>query len=83
MTSTETLPELLLTGHVSRLWQTLASSCLSHAQNARETLENAIRMVEGHPTWDAHVVYGDTDSLFVQLPGRCAPLCSDGQWWRT
>ncbi len=44
------------------------------AQNARETLENAIRMVEQHPAWDAHVVYGDTDSLFVQLPGRCA-LC--------
>jgi len=29
-------------------------------------------MVEQHPTWDAHVVYGDTDSLFVQLPGRSA-----------
>ena len=42
------------------------------AQSARETLENAIRMVEQHPQWDAHVVYGDTDSLFVQLPGRCA-----------
>ena len=42
------------------------------AQSARETLENAIRMVEQHPQWDAHVVYGDTDSLFVQLPGRRA-----------
>ena len=27
-------------------------------------------MVEGHPEWRARVVYGDTDSLFVLLPGR-------------
>ena len=39
-------------------------------QSARETLENAIRMVEAHPRWRARVVYGDTDSLFVLLPGR-------------
>ena len=39
-------------------------------QSGRETLESAIRMVEEHPTWRAKVVYGDTDSLFVQLPGR-------------
>jgi DNA polymerase zeta len=39
-------------------------------QSARETLENAIRMVEAHPAWRARVVYGDTDSLFVLLPGR-------------
>lgn len=39
-------------------------------QSGRETLENAIRMVEAEPSWDAHVAYGDTDSLFVHLPGR-------------
>lgn len=27
-------------------------------------------MVEGNPAWNARVVYGDTDSLFVLLPGR-------------
>lgn len=27
-------------------------------------------MVEAHPAWRARVVYGDTDSLFVLLPGR-------------
>ena len=39
-------------------------------QSARQTLENTIQMVEGHPQWRARVVYGDTDSLFVLLPGR-------------
>jgi DNA polymerase zeta len=42
----------------------------ARAQSARETLENAIRHVNGHPAWRARVVYGDTDSLFVLLPGR-------------
>ncbi|OQS06869.1 hypothetical protein THRCLA_01100 [Thraustotheca clavata] len=36
----------------------------------RITLESAIKLVESHPTWHAQVVYGDTDSLFVQLRGR-------------
>ena len=27
-------------------------------------------MVEAHPKWRARVVYGDTDSLFVMVPGR-------------
>jgi hypothetical protein len=40
------------------------------AQSGRQTLENAIRLVESHPDWRARVVYGDTDSLFVLLPGR-------------
>ena len=36
----------------------------------RETLERCIRLIENHPSWGARVVYGDTDSVFVQLPGR-------------
>lgn len=36
----------------------------------RRTLERAIAMVEGNPEWNAKVVYGDTDSMFVLLPGR-------------
>lgn len=43
------------------------------AQSGRETLENAIRAVNEKPRWAAQVVYGDTDSLFVHLPGRHAP----------
>jgi DNA polymerase elongation subunit (family B) len=39
-------------------------------QSGRETLENTIRMVEAHPEWRARIVYGDTDSLFVLVPGR-------------
>lgn len=39
-------------------------------QSGRETLESAIRMVNEHAGWKAQVVYGDTDSLFVLLPGR-------------
>ena len=39
-------------------------------QNGRETLENAIHMVEANPEWKARVVYGDTDSMFVLLAGR-------------
>ncbi|OQR85051.1 hypothetical protein ACHHYP_12413 [Achlya hypogyna] len=38
--------------------------------SGRVTLEAAVRLVESHPTWHARVVYGDTDSLFVQLRGR-------------
>lgn len=53
----------------------LADTMLS-VQSARETLENAIRMVEADDKWKARVVYGDTDSMFVLLPGRCACLCS-------
>lgn len=29
-------------------------------QSGRETLENAIRLVEAHPDWRAQVMYGDT-----------------------
>ncbi|XP_015910939.2 uncharacterized protein [Parasteatoda tepidariorum] len=36
----------------------------------RETLENAIHIIENTPKWEAKVVYGDTDSLFILLKGR-------------
>lgn len=36
----------------------------------RETLERAIKMVETNNAWNVKVVYGDTDSLFVMVPGR-------------
>ena len=35
----------------------------------RRTLEDAIQAIEAHPDWNAKVVYGDTDSLFVALEG--------------
>ncbi|KAJ1980997.1 DNA polymerase zeta [Dimargaris verticillata] len=45
---------------------TLADSIVS---TAREILEKTIRTINEHPTWQARVVYGDTDSVFVYLPG--------------
>eukprot|EP01062_Namystynia_karyoxenos_P041988 TRINITY_DN3065_c0_g1_i1.p1 TRINITY_DN3065_c0_g1~~TRINITY_DN3065_c0_g1_i1.p1 ORF type:complete len:1589 (+),score=451.64 TRINITY_DN3065_c0_g1_i1:73-4767(+) len=36
---------------------------------AKETLEATIRMVDTTSEWGAKVVYGDTDSLFVCVPG--------------
>ncbi|AAZ13094.1 DNA polymerase zeta catalytic subunit, putative [Trypanosoma brucei brucei TREU927] len=36
----------------------------------RQTLERAMWLINSHPVWKAEVVYGDTDSLFVRLPGR-------------
>lgn len=36
----------------------------------RATLEAAIMYINKHPRWKARVVYGDTDSMFVLLPGR-------------
>lgn len=39
-------------------------------QTGRETLEAAIKLIEDNETWGAKVVYGDTDSLFVYLPGK-------------
>ncbi|CAB4252707.1 DNA-directed DNA polymerase [Maudiozyma barnettii] len=42
----------------------------SVVQTGRETLERAISMIESNDRWTAKVVYGDTDSLFIYLPGR-------------
>ena len=42
----------------------------SIVRKARETLENAIKLVNENEEWKCHVVYGDTDSLFVVVPGR-------------
>uniref|UniRef100_A0A1B0A7J0 DNA polymerase zeta catalytic subunit n=1 Tax=Glossina pallidipes TaxID=7398 RepID=A0A1B0A7J0_GLOPL len=36
----------------------------------REALERAIKMVETNEKWNVKVVYGDTDSMFVLVPGR-------------
>ncbi|KAJ6264149.1 DNA polymerase zeta catalytic subunit [Drechslerella dactyloides] len=42
----------------------------SIVQSGRETLEKAIELIHATQRWGAEVVYGDTDSLFVYLPGR-------------
>ncbi|ORX33427.1 hypothetical protein BD324DRAFT_585143 [Kockovaella imperatae] len=42
----------------------------SIVQTGRETLEKAQEMIHSRADWRAQVVYGDTDSLFVALPGR-------------
>ncbi|KAJ4426090.1 DNA polymerase zeta catalytic subunit [Periplaneta americana] len=42
----------------------------SVVSKGRETLERAIHLVERTAKWGAQVVYGDTDSLFVLVPGR-------------
>ena len=36
---------------------------------ARETVDRAIRLVNSTKKWNAKVVYGDTDSMFVLLKG--------------
>lgn len=35
----------------------------------RETLENTIKYINEHPTWNARVVYADTDSCFIYMEG--------------
>uniref|UniRef100_A0A8H7YAJ4 DNA polymerase n=1 Tax=Psilocybe cubensis TaxID=181762 RepID=A0A8H7YAJ4_PSICU len=42
----------------------------SIVQSGRETLEKAIDIIDGTSRWGAKVVYGDTDSVFVYLPGK-------------
>lgn len=39
-------------------------------QTGRYTLEAAVRLIEDRSDWNAKVVYGDTDSVFVLLKGR-------------
>lgn len=39
-------------------------------ETGREILENTIEMINSDSKWRAKVVYGDTDSMFVHLPGR-------------
>ncbi|KAJ0256178.1 DNA polymerase zeta catalytic subunit [Hirschfeldia incana] len=42
----------------------------SIVQCGRSTLEKAISFVNANENWNARVVYGDTDSMFVLLKGR-------------
>ncbi|XVF57453.1 hypothetical protein PTKIN_Ptkin06aG0206800 [Pterospermum kingtungense] len=42
----------------------------SIVQCGRSTLEKAISYVNAHEKWNANVIYGDTDSMFVLLKGR-------------
>ncbi|XP_017436158.1 DNA polymerase zeta catalytic subunit isoform X3 [Vigna angularis] len=42
----------------------------SIVQCGRSTLEKAISFVNQHEKWNARVIYGDTDSMFVLLKGR-------------
>jgi len=39
-------------------------------QTARSKLETTAQIVRKHPSWNAEVVYGDTDSLFIHMSGR-------------
>ncbi|XP_054272954.1 DNA polymerase zeta catalytic subunit [Macrosteles quadrilineatus] len=42
----------------------------SVVSKARETLERAISLVSNNNQWGARVIYGDTDSMFVLVPGK-------------
>ena len=49
----------------------------SIVQTGRETLEKAIALIHSVKRWDAEVVYGDTDSLFIYLKGRSKDTAFD------
>jgi DNA polymerase zeta len=40
----------------------------SIVETGRLILEKAIKTINSHPTWNANVVYGDTDSIFIHFP---------------
>lgn len=42
----------------------------SVVSKGRETLQRAIDLVDKTPEWGAKVIYGDTDSMFVLVPGK-------------
>lgn len=42
----------------------------SIVQTGRQTMDKAIALIHSVGRWNAEVVYGDTDSLFIHLPGR-------------
>lgn len=42
----------------------------SVVSKGRETLERAITLIQSTKRWNAKVIYGDTDSIFVLLQGR-------------
>lgn len=42
----------------------------SVVSKGRETLERAIQLIQSRTDWNARVIYGDTDSVFVLLAGR-------------
>lgn len=52
-----------ISNHVTQVGDSVVSK-------AKETLERAIKLVERTPMWGARVVYGDTDSLFILVPGK-------------
>ncbi|KAH9469783.1 hypothetical protein MJO29_003937 [Puccinia striiformis f. sp. tritici] len=39
-------------------------------QTGRETLEKSMEVIHSVQEWGAKVLYGDTNSLFVYLPGK-------------
>lgn len=42
----------------------------SIVQTGKETLEKAMELIHSEERWQAEVIYGDTDSLFVHLKGK-------------